>query len=398
VLAILRTPGVMSLFLASCVARLPMGALGLLLVLHTRDLTGSYARGGLVTGIYVLALCVSAPILARMVDRRGQTAVLQAGAVLEAAAVLALALLPREAPFGAIVVAAILAGLSQPPIGSCMRALWPSLFEGEAGRHAAYSLEGVALEVVYITGPVAIVAGIGSWSIRAALAFCAVVVVAGNLAFSLNRVSRAWQPDGDRGPGMAGALRGSGMRVLVAVFALAGLALGAVEVAVPAALDEIGQRNLTGLLFGFWGLGSMLAGLAVARAGPGGNAPRRLALLLVAWGAAHTAIGLAGSPAMFGVLLLAAGLAIAPTFVTANGMLDELAPRGTLTEAFTWLSTGMGGGIALGSAIAGAVSESASPGTAMVVLGTGAFVAAGIVALTARGPLRAARAIPATQA
>src|SRR4051812_31941556 len=87
VLAILRTPRVLPLFVASCVARLPMGALGLLLVLHTHDLTGSYGRGGLATGVYLVALGVSAPLLARLVDRRGQTAVPLVGALAEAAAI-----------------------------------------------------------------------------------------------------------------------------------------------------------------------------------------------------------------------------------------------------------------------------------------------------------------------
>src|SRR5215218_213410 len=75
---VLRTPGALSLFAASCVARLPMGALGLLLVLHTEQLTGSYAHGGLAAGAYALALGISNPALARVVDRRGQTAVLRA--------------------------------------------------------------------------------------------------------------------------------------------------------------------------------------------------------------------------------------------------------------------------------------------------------------------------------
>ena len=47
---VVRTPGALPLFAASCVARLPMGAVGLLLVLHGKALTGSYAAGGLFEG------------------------------------------------------------------------------------------------------------------------------------------------------------------------------------------------------------------------------------------------------------------------------------------------------------------------------------------------------------
>jgi hypothetical protein len=96
-----------------------------------------------------------------------------------------------------------------------------------------------------------------------------------------------------------------------------------------------------------------------------------------------------------------AGSAIAPTFVCENGMLDKLAPRGTLTEAFTWISTGLTAGIAIGSALSGAITEAASPGTAMLVLGSGGLVAAVLVALTANGPLRPsseAAAPPAAEA
>ena len=68
---VLRAPGALSLFVASCVARLPMGALGLLLVLHTQQLTGSYAKGGLASGAYAIALGFSNFVLACVVDRRG---------------------------------------------------------------------------------------------------------------------------------------------------------------------------------------------------------------------------------------------------------------------------------------------------------------------------------------
>jgi hypothetical protein len=44
----------------------------------------------------------------------------------------------------------------------------------------------------------------------------------------------------------------------------------------------------------------------------------------------------------------------------------------------------------LGSALGGAIIEVSSPGTAMAVLGVGGLLAAGLVALTARGALQPA--------
>jgi MFS family permease len=392
---VLRVPGALSLFVASCVARLPMGALGLLLVLHTQQITGSYARGGLASGAYAIALGLSNPLLARVVDRRGQTTVLRTGAPLAATAIVTLAVLPDGAPLGAILAAAAAAGMCQPPVGACMRALWPVLLDSPDRRHSAYALEGAVLEIVYICGPVAIVAGIGSWSTAAALIACAGFLLAGDLRFSAHPISRGWRPHADRARDLTGALRGGGVRVLVAVFALCGLAVGAVEVVVPAALDATGNRNLTGLLLGLWGVGSMVAGLAVGRLGAAADPPRRLALMLVAWGAGHALIGASGEPAALALLLLVAGATIAPTFVCANGMLDDLAPRGTLTEAFTWTSTGISVGIAAGSALAGTLVEAASPAFAMVALGGGGVLAALLVRAAATGALRAPAPAPA---
>ncbi|MEN3280833.1 MAG: hypothetical protein V7607_1973 [Solirubrobacteraceae bacterium] len=393
--AVLRTPKVLPLFVASCVARLPMGALGLLLVLHTQQITGSYAKGGLASGAYAIALGLSNPALARIVDRRGQTLVLRLGTPLAAAAILVLAVLPDGAPLGTILAAAGAAGMFQPPVGACMRALWPVLLDDPDDRHAAYSLEGAMLEIVYICGPLAIVAGIGSWSTAAAMAACSAFLIVGDLSFSMHPVSRGWRPHAEREHDLTGALRGPGVRVLVAVFVLCGLSVGAVEVVVPAALDGTGHRELTGVLLGVWGVGSMVAGLAVGRLGAATNGPRRLAIALVAWGVAHATLGASGDPVVLGLLLLFAGATIAPTFVSANGMLDHLAPAGTLTEAFTWTSTGITMGIAAGSTVAGTLVEAASPGLAMLVLGGGGVLAGLLVRAASAGPLRAPAPAPA---
>jgi MFS family permease len=388
VLDVLKAPGALGLFLASCVARLPIGAFGLLLVLQTEELTGSYANAGLAAGAYAAGIAGSNPLLARLIDRRGQTLVLSAGCVVAAAAMTTLALLPSSAPLAVVVAFASLAGASQPPVGACMRALWPVLVDGAERRKRAYALESVALEVVYICGPVVIVAGIGALSLRAALLACAVFVLAGDLLFSTRATSRAWQPSSERRPGFAGALRAPAVRVIVVVFILAGLAIGAVEVAVPAALEEGGDKGAVGLVLAAWGIGSMLGGVVASRLPASEDPARRLAWLLLAWGSTHALAGVARSPLAFVALLLLAGATIAPTFVCVNGMLDRLVVPGTLTEAFTWTSTGMTIGLAVGSTLAGRLVASASPGTALALCGLGGAVAAVLAYATAGGALQ----------
>src|SRR5919107_6296856 len=93
---LLRVPGFARLFLASLAGRLPASALGLVLILRTRELTGSFAAGGAVAGAYALANGVTAPLLGRLVDRRGQGPVLVPAAFVSAGAVVPAGLLPHR--------------------------------------------------------------------------------------------------------------------------------------------------------------------------------------------------------------------------------------------------------------------------------------------------------------
>ena len=369
--AVLRIRGVPAAFLTSCIAQLPMGALGLLLILHVRDVTGTYAAGGVVAGAYTLALGASNPLLARAADRRGPRAVLLTGAPIAAAAIAAQALLADGAPLGARIALAAVAGAAQPPVGALRRRLWNVLVDDPALRHRAYATESVVLEVVYLLGPVVIVGGIGAWSVTAGLAVCAVAILAGDLAFARLPAVRALPGDVPGQRDLVGALRAPGVVVALATFVTLGVTVGAVEVAVPAALEAMDDRGATGAVLGLWGLGSLLGGLAISRAPLARRPELRLAALVAAWGGLHAVPALAGTPVLLAAAVLVAGSAIAPTFTTLNGLLDHIALPGTLTEAFTWTSTGMTAGAAAGGALAGHLAEAASPTAALALGGTG---------------------------
>jgi predicted MFS family arabinose efflux permease len=357
-----------------------MGALGLLLILHVRDVTGTYAAGGAVAAAYALSLGVSNPLLARLVDRRGPRRVLLTGAPVAAAAIGAQALLPDGTPLAGRIALAALAGGAQPPVGATRRRLWNVLVEDPELRHRAYATEAALLEVVYLLGPVAIVGGIGAWSVTAGLAVCALCILAGDLAFAQLAAIRSLTGDPDGPRDLVGALRAPGVVVTLATFFTLGITVGATEVGVPAALEGMGHRSATGLVLGLWGVGSMLAGLAVARTPRAARPELRLAALVAAWGVLHALPAAAGSPLALAATVLVAGTAIAPTFTTLNGLLDRIALPGTLTEAFTWTSTGMTAGLAAGGALAGRLADAVSPAAALALGATGLLGAAIVLA------------------
>ena len=375
------TPGVTELFATSILARTPGAAVGVVAVLRTRELTGSFAAGGAAAAAYALANGVTAPALARLVDRTGQRAVLAPGAVLAALALVAFAALPHGAPVLAAIACTIAAGAATPPLGAALRALLPRVLRDPERLNAAYAVESSALELTYIAGPVLIAGVLASWSTAAAALACGALLLIGTLAFLATPASREWKPAGTTHRyGLAGPLRSAGIRTLIGVLGLMGVTFGAVEVAVPAAAHVAGHDGAAGALLSLWGLGSMLGGLVAMRIRRPRGPVARLVAVLACFAVGHLALALTLSLPALAVLLLLAGMAIAPGFAAAFGLTDRLAPQGTMTEAFAWLNTGLAGGLASGSALGGLAAEAGGADAALLVAGLGG---AGALALAA---------------
>jgi MFS family permease len=386
--AVLRLPGVARLLATSLAGRLPGTALGLLLVLRVRDLGGSYALGGLVSGAFALGLAAGSPLLGRAVDARGQTRVLAAAATLAAATLGALAALRDGAPPAALVALAALCGAVQPPLAACLRALWGRMLPDADARHAILAAEASLQELTFIAGPLLLVSLVAARSPRAGLALAAALLLAGTAAFAATPESRGARPHAARPPGRAGALGSPGVRTLLAVGAALGAAFGAIEIGVVAAAEHAGARGAAGLLFAVWGAGSLAGGLLAARRGAASDAPARLVALLAALTAAHALLALAPGPWALGALLALAGALIAPLFAVLYALVGEVARAGTVTEAFAWLTTGIGAGLALGSASAGALATAGGPAAPFLV----AAAMTGGGAMLARARARTLRA------
>ena len=125
---VLAAPGVGRVVLAALLGRLPSGMAPLATVLLLRGEGRSYAVAGVVVAASSLASAIGWPLWGRLVDRIGQAQVLLPLGIVYPAAFAGLALLATQgAPVVALAACSALAGATLPPLGACMRALWPSL-------------------------------------------------------------------------------------------------------------------------------------------------------------------------------------------------------------------------------------------------------------------------------
>jgi len=379
---IASTPGAFRVLAASIVARLPLPMLGIALLVHAEHLSGSFAAAGMVTAAYAIATAVGGPLLGRVVDRRGQTAVLLGGALAAGILLVGIAMLPTGTDPAVLVACAAGVGFATPPAAACMRALLPELWTEHDALRLAYAVDATAVELTWVAGPpVALAVGV-LLSTGAALAATGAILVAGTAAFAAQPASRSWRPAPRARSHRGGALRTPGMQTLVLVLVATGVLFGSVEVAVTACADTVASPAASGPLLGVWGLGSLIGGLVATRMGGGAHSPAGLARMLGALAAGHLALVVAsGSLVALGAVLLVAGAAIAPTFAGAYAMVERVAPAGTMTEAFAWLATAAAVGNAAGAALAGTLTEGAGPTAAFLLAGAAGTVAMLAVAL-----------------
>jgi MFS family permease len=387
-LDLLRAPGVAPLIAASTVGRLPYGMNVLALILLLRAEGHSYAEVGIVTGAAGLAVGLTAPWLGRLIDRLGQTRVLVATAVvlLAADAALTAAALSGSGvvPLTAL---ALVAGGATPPLSPSMRTLWPELVARER-LDTAFAFDALQLEVVFIVGPL-LAAAIAAWvSPEAAFLAGAAMQAGGALAFAAAPASRGWRPSADGERTRRGALAAPGIRVLLAAMSAAAVSLGVLEIGIAAFAEREASRADSGWLFALWGLGSLMGGLWYGARSWRVSADRRFLVVSGVLALGLAPLPLAGSMPVFAVLVVVAGLGLAPSTAAGYSLVGRLAPPGAMTEAYAWQIVAYVAGSSVGAWLAGALVDAVSVEAA---LACAPLLAGGglLVALTGRRSLAA---------
>jgi MFS family permease len=353
-----------------------------------------------VAAAFGIALGVTSPLIGRLIDRRGLRQTVVPLTLAHAAAMAALVACGLSgAPVALLVVLAAAAGAFLPPLGSISRSLWPRILR-DGGEDpdllaTALALEGVLIELIFVTGPLLTALLAAIWDPAVALALSPVLLLVGLTGFLAQPPVRTWMISDEAGDhGVWGALRSPGIRTLVLCTLPMGFCFGAMEVTLPAFSEAHDARAIAGVLVATWSIGSAAGGLLYGAwhwTGPAGRRYARLAALLPI---AYLPLAAAPSLAAMFPLALLAGVCIAPTLTAGNQIAGDVAPPGAETEAYTWPITALVVGLAAGNWSAGAIVEAADWQAAFLVSAGGAALSALLAAMRwrtlQRAPLRVA--------
>ncbi|MFE2552913.1 MFS transporter [Streptomyces sp. NPDC059355] len=356
---LLRTPGAIGFVLPGFAARLPFGMLTISILLLVQHTSGSYGSAGIVAAVTGVSMALSAPVMGKLTDRRGQSAVLVPVVLMHSAAVstlVALALL--GAPVWALALAAVPAGASVPQVGPMVRARWAAKLEGSPLLPTAAAFESVTDEFTFVVGPVLATALCTGVHPAAGLITEAALTLAGGLVFAAQRATQpqphAVAADGEK---RASALSFPGLRVLIVAFLGIGAVFGGMQVSLAAFSDEIGNPGANGLLYGVFAAGNMTAGIACGAIAWKIGPRRRLLLGYAGLTVAASVLWTAHSMILLGALGLVVGLCIAPALITGYTMIESLIPANARTEAFTWLTGAVAFGQATAVTLAGRLTD-----------------------------------------
>lgn len=354
-LLLLNETGLAPTFLVVCIGRLGFAALPLCFLFSVRQATDSFSVGAL--SLSVLSVCsLSMPIKARLIDRLGARPVLRVLGWAElglGCCVLALGATTCGAVIAWLVLAALM-GLCAPPLGPLMRALWRAASADKTD--VAYALDGAAEEVVWLLGPVGAGMALAVWPAWMALAVLPLFLFVGCVAIAVCPLSAT------RAESKADPAQGLGSAKLVSRFrfpALIALIFGATTsftvTGIAARADALQRLDMTGILEGALGVGSIVGSLAAGMWLQGRDWRRALGLCfggfgVVLAGGALLSLSYWSMPGFFVV-----GLFMAPVWIVIYRVVDDAVPPDCRTEASTWVSTLGNVGSSMGTAVTGGV-------------------------------------------
>lgn len=353
-------------------ARIPTTAAAITLTLHVvLTLDQGYGAAGLVGAASTVGMAIGAPLLGRLIDRRGLRTMLAVATVAEA-------VFWTVAPtlsYPALLVGALLGGMLGLPVFSVVRQSLAAMVPAPR-RRTAFALDAMSVELSYIIGPALGTTLALTLSTRGAMWIIGSGWVLSGLA--LWRLNPPTRSEGGLATPAAPIRTWLDLRMVGVLLATAAATfmLFGTELSMIAALQTGGHSGTIPAVNAAWCLASLAGGFAYGAA----RRPAPLFGLVALLGAATLLVALGGPWWSYLILLVPTGMLCAPSLAASAEAVSALAP-----EQSRGLATGLhGSSITMGAAastpLAGLLVDIGSPSIAVLVVGAAGIVVAGIAA------------------
>lgn len=388
-LQVLRTPGAVKFSVWGMIARLQNSMAGLGAVMLLSVERGSYAIAGVVAALYAVSMAVISPQASRFIDVFGQRKIVPIQLTVHLPAIAGLIGVAVFTELNwPLFVLAVLAGASQPAVGSLVRTRWSYLLKGKPELRTAFAWESLLDEVVFISGP-PLATFLALAYPPAGLAAAAIFLTLG-LVFLLRQRDTEPKPSGRaKAAGGKPAILLPGVAGVFGVFVMLGAIFGSVEVITVAFSKEAGQPLMAGVILALYSGGSLIGGLVFGALRLQMSLLRQFMLGVVFLSIVTLPLPFLSSLPLLGIGITLAGLSISPVLITATALIEQVVPSHRLTESIAWTGSGMSAGVALGTPLAGLLIDGFGGATAYF-LTAGAGVGSLVLAVIALKPLRRA--------
>ena len=372
---IFRAPGTRAFSFAGFIARMPFAMVTLGIVTMLSQSQGGYGLAGAVAATFALTSALIAPQISRAVDRYGQSRILPPATALAVAGLAGLMLATRfQAPNWTLFVFAAIGGF-MPSMSAMVRARWTQIYRETPRLRTAFAFESVVDEVIYMTGPViSIGLSVALFPEAGPLAALLFLTIGTLLFVPLKATEPPVHPQGQSAGGSV--IRLGAIRVITFILVAIGAIFGTAEVTAVAFAEQQGQTAAASIVLSIYAAGSLIVGLVFGALKPRLPLARQLQLAIALAALTTLPLLIVGSIPVLALVLFAAGAAVSPTLIISMGLIERIVPPAKLTEGITWAMTGVGMGMALGSAASGWMIDAFG-----VASGFWVSIAAGLVAL-----------------
>jgi MFS family permease len=373
---IFRAPGAKSFAAAAFFARLPYAMVPIGIVAMLSQTHGEYWLAGAVSATFALTNALVAPQVSRLVDRLGQSAVVIPATLVSVAAFAALIIAANQNwPAWTLFVSALLSSV-MPSMPALVRARWTEIYRNRPELSTAFAFESAADELVYIAGASLSVGLAVSLFPEAGMLTSTVLLAFGSAAFILQRATEPKVRAPEAGVAHGSAFRLRPVQIITLAMTFVGATFATAEVTTVAITRALGQPDAASLVIGVYAVGSFLLGVVLGAFRPTLALHRQLLIAVGVLAITAVPLLIADTVPLLAVTVFVSGIAISPTFITAFGLIERRVPESMLTEGVTWVTTGIGIGMALGAFLSGWVVDTTGAQSGFWV-----SVAAGVAAV-----------------